>query len=195
MISGALSYLWGLINCLQIVSHFPLINVHMPANCQLLYGMLIKMATFDIVPVDGIMDFIASYLTTTDDSSLIEDHFIGFGFETTDPIQNLGLIFLLSLGLVVTPIFFKLIELITSCSKVAKETLHKFKSTVLIWNAYLRFQLEAFFELSIVSLLRIRFFRSNTNQDAILSFYSVILITLLAVFMCYSTFFLVRKRA
>ena len=69
MISGALSYLWGLINCLQIVSHFPLINVHMPANCQLLYGMLIKAATFDIVPVDGIMDFIATYLTTTNDSS------------------------------------------------------------------------------------------------------------------------------
>ena len=33
LISGALSYLWGLINSLQIVSHFPLINVLMPANC------------------------------------------------------------------------------------------------------------------------------------------------------------------
>ena len=86
LISGALSYLWGLINCLQIVSHFPLINVLMPANCQLLFSILIKMATFDVVPVDPIMDFIARYLRVTDDSYLIEQNFKDFGFKTTDPI-------------------------------------------------------------------------------------------------------------
>ena len=33
LISGSLNLLWGMINCLQIISYFPLINVLVPANC------------------------------------------------------------------------------------------------------------------------------------------------------------------
>ena len=33
IISGALNFLWGMVNCLQIIAHYPLINVFMPANC------------------------------------------------------------------------------------------------------------------------------------------------------------------
>ena len=33
LISGSLNLLWGMINSLQILTHFPLINVLMPANC------------------------------------------------------------------------------------------------------------------------------------------------------------------
>ena len=55
-ISGALNLLWGTVNCLQIISHFPLINVLMPANCQLLFEIVVKIVTFDIVSVDGILE-------------------------------------------------------------------------------------------------------------------------------------------
>ena len=194
LISGALSYLWGLINCLQIVSHFPLINVLMPANCRLLFSILIKMATFDLLPVDGIMEFIAEILTATDDSSMVEQNFNEFGFDTTDPIQNLGVIFLFLAGLTVTPIVFRLLQFALSWSTVASKALIKFKTTVLIWNTYLRFVLEAFFELSIVGFLRIQTYRTNTTEDAILTFCAALLITMLAVFMVSSPFFLVRNR-
>ena len=32
LLSGAMTYLWGLLNSVQIVAHFPLVNVMMPAN-------------------------------------------------------------------------------------------------------------------------------------------------------------------
>ena len=37
MSSGSMGPLWGLINCLQIVSHFPLISIVQPANSQLVF--------------------------------------------------------------------------------------------------------------------------------------------------------------
>ena len=51
LISGPLNLLWGM-----IMTHFPLINVLMPANTQMLFSVLVKIATFDVIPVDGIME-------------------------------------------------------------------------------------------------------------------------------------------
>ena len=56
MLSGALTFLWGMINCLQIVAHFDLVNITMPANAQILFKMLVAIATFDIVPAEDLID-------------------------------------------------------------------------------------------------------------------------------------------
>ena len=32
LLSGAMTFLWGLLNCLQIISHFDLVNIMMPSN-------------------------------------------------------------------------------------------------------------------------------------------------------------------
>ena len=95
----------------------------MPANCQLLFSVLIKMATFDLVPVDPVMDFIAGHLSVTDDSHRVENNFKEFGFETTDPIQNLGIISLACFTLIVTPPIFRCIQLIFSFNKTATHVL------------------------------------------------------------------------
>ena len=50
-LSGALNLFWGLINCLQIIAHFPLINIRMPANCFMMYRVIIKIATFELIDV------------------------------------------------------------------------------------------------------------------------------------------------
>ena len=75
VISGALNYLWGMINCLQIVAHFPMINVLMPANCQLLFTIVVKVATFDMIPVDGLMDKINKFIVTDKDSYKMQNNF------------------------------------------------------------------------------------------------------------------------
>ena len=43
-----------------------MINVLMPANCQVLFMMIVKVATFDIIPVDGIMAAIDKAIPTED---------------------------------------------------------------------------------------------------------------------------------
>ena len=37
ILSGAMTLLWGLLHCMQIVTHFPLINVMMPSNANQLF--------------------------------------------------------------------------------------------------------------------------------------------------------------
>ena len=75
LISGALNVLWGMVNCLQIIAHYPLINVSMPANCQLLFTIVVKIATFDLIPVDGIMDKLKGVLRTSHDDYRMGDNF------------------------------------------------------------------------------------------------------------------------
>ena len=37
LLSGAMNMLWGLLHSMQIVAHFPLINIMMPGNAQVLF--------------------------------------------------------------------------------------------------------------------------------------------------------------
>ena len=71
MISGALNLLWGMINSLQIIAHFPLVNVIMPANCQLVFSFIIKIATFDVVDVSTIMDWIDEIFPSESDEDIV----------------------------------------------------------------------------------------------------------------------------
>ena len=40
-LSGAMTFLWGLLNNAQIVAHYPLVNVMMPANAEFVFQILV----------------------------------------------------------------------------------------------------------------------------------------------------------
>ena len=46
---GPMSFVWGLLNCLQILSHFPLMNINMPANAHIFFMILVKIANIQII--------------------------------------------------------------------------------------------------------------------------------------------------
>ena len=50
ILAGAMYVLWGLLHSLQIVSHFPLVNIMMPTNARKFFEVIIKIATFNMVP-------------------------------------------------------------------------------------------------------------------------------------------------
>ena len=50
-----------------------MINVLMPANCQLLFSYVVKIATFDLIPVDGIMEWIDKVVKTENDITMGEN--------------------------------------------------------------------------------------------------------------------------
>ena len=41
LLSGAMGFLWALLNCMQIISHFDLVNILMPANAHYLFKFLV----------------------------------------------------------------------------------------------------------------------------------------------------------
>ena len=54
--SGSLAVLWGLINSLQIVAHFPLLVIIYPENAQIYSGILLELARFDLIPYDLLVE-------------------------------------------------------------------------------------------------------------------------------------------
>lgn len=50
LIAFSLNFLWSMINSLQMIVYLPLLNITLPASVNTLFSILIKVATFDIVP-------------------------------------------------------------------------------------------------------------------------------------------------
>ena len=50
LVQSSMSLIWGLINHLQILTYFPLINVAMPANAHMVFLIMVEIASFDFVP-------------------------------------------------------------------------------------------------------------------------------------------------
>ena len=68
VLSSAMNLLWGLMHFMQIIAHLPLINVQSPANAEILFLVLVKISTFNIIPTDDLIENFES-----DTGLLIED--------------------------------------------------------------------------------------------------------------------------
>ena len=55
-LSGPMSLLWGLVNSLQIVTHFPLISVMMPSNAYKLLLTIVEISDFQLIPVEDTIE-------------------------------------------------------------------------------------------------------------------------------------------
>lgn len=66
-LAGSLQNIWGMINSLQIVLHFPAINVNMPANVANFMNTMIGVTTIDVIPEEyhGLM-YLWTYGTDED---------------------------------------------------------------------------------------------------------------------------------
>ena len=54
-------------------------NLLFPANCKTVFSSLINIVTFDLIPVDSIIDPIASIIGTSDDKEM-PDNFREFEY-------------------------------------------------------------------------------------------------------------------
>ena len=144
---------------------------------------MVKIATFDVIPVEGIMEDLQSWFDIEEDGHLLQQNFHEFDYNSTNPVDNLEVIFLSFVLLVVLPIFFKILETVFKCCDKIAKPLNRFKTKVIYWNLYLRFFLEAFLELSIVSLLRLRFIKATTLTETVLSIYAVFILVMLSGYM------------
>jgi hypothetical protein len=96
VMSFSLQYLWGLINCLQLIVYLPLLNVVFPANINMLLSVLISVATFDVVPfIDEINEFLFVY-TVNDVNEQQSSGWEALGFETKQFVTNSGSLFLVA---------------------------------------------------------------------------------------------------
>ena len=64
----SLSMLWGLVNGIQILAYLMLLNIPMPGNVLLIDEILYEIATFDLVPLEFITDFLEKHSKHVDNN-------------------------------------------------------------------------------------------------------------------------------
>jgi hypothetical protein len=64
-LQASLSLMWGMINCLQLFVHLPLLNIQFPPNANLFMRKLIDVASFDIFPTDAIYGRLFNFTETS----------------------------------------------------------------------------------------------------------------------------------
>jgi len=89
VLSFSLNHLWGMVNSLQIVIHFPLTSVYYPANASLFFSYFNVVATFDVLPTDSINDYVLTFTETP----AIGENFEELDYGGTNFISNLGSIY------------------------------------------------------------------------------------------------------
>ena len=184
-LSGAMHYLWGLIHCLQIVTHFPLMKILMPANADHLFKMMIMIAQFNIVPLEKAIEDTEEYLGLKNDGFILSDNFDEFGYDSSDLIRNLQIMFIFMLVLVVLPLFFAGMRCLLFCNK-AKKCL-SYVRNLIFWNTYIRFALESTLELSIVSFIRMHRFVFDSVSAVFHSMMAMVLLVAISMFLIGST--------
>ena len=110
----SLSLLWGLINGLQVVVYLMLFNIPIPANVLILNSVFYEIATFDLIPLDWLTDYIDDTFGHLDNNGQVylSAQALEVGYNRTNPIINLILpIFLILASLT---LYFILMSL-TSC--------------------------------------------------------------------------------
>ena len=148
--------------------------------------MMQELSALEVLQVDDVVEAIKSGLGLDKDNYVLSANFEEFELDSTDVLTNLQMISLVILALLVLPL---LILLALACLYKSSRGFRVIKriSDALFFSVYIRFVLEAFLELSIVSLMRFRNFQFDTSSDAFNSTLSMLLITLLSVFL-FATF-------
>lgn len=52
ILGGALSSLFGAINKLQLMVHLLLVNVQIPANASVFFGIILQLVTYNFIEID-----------------------------------------------------------------------------------------------------------------------------------------------
>ena len=73
------------------------------------------------------MDKIDEVVHTRKDRYEMQENFQQFDYTSTDPIQNLGIVFLLLVGLLFFPIVLKLVDILSGFSEKAIQAVARFK--------------------------------------------------------------------
>lgn len=80
LMTGVMTYLWSMLNSLQIIAYFDLVNIVMPANAHQLFQILVSVATFDLIPAEPAIEAMESWVGLTNDEFAITDSFVDFEY-------------------------------------------------------------------------------------------------------------------
>ena len=87
--------------------------------------MIIKVATFDLIPTESATSWITENIFKTLDDFEIPDNFSEFGYNSTNTVANLQFVFFFMLFIVIVPILLALVKVCISWNETIVATIEK----------------------------------------------------------------------
>ena len=194
----SLSLLWGLINGLQVVVYLMLFNIPIPANVLILNSVFYEIATFDLIPLDWLTDYIDDTFGHLDNNGQVylSAQALEVGYNRTNPIINLILpIFLILASLTLYFILMSLTSCkIRQCGNLLGRIHQKIKRSM-FWNGFIRLFNEEYITITLACMIKAYTLDFSNYYEAFLSAISIFGMVLAIVFPLLVTKFLWRLHA
>ena len=151
----------------------------MPTNASTVFSLIVSIATFDIIPTEVLIKQTEEDVGLTQVEYQLTDNFNDFGFDSTDPIRNLQIMFLFMLLLMLYPLVSLTLKLLFFWSRSCMKCRSKIDNK-LYFNLYIRFFMEAYLEMSLSSLLRCKTMHFFNPSEKFHSSFAILIMGILA---------------
>ena len=183
LLSGAMQFLWDLINSQQIVILLPLFASQIPANAMVMFGAIMQIAAFDAIPTDPVYEYLE-----LDGKDPINDNFESVGFETILIMHNLGS---LALFIALSPLYYIYYFLLGCCSHYKKiEEKRKQLGKTIFWGLLLRLIMESYMIVVICCLINVQQLDWSDDWNSFNSGLSIAFFVIFMAFPILSTLYL-----
>jgi heme exporter protein D len=93
LLSGSMAMLWSMVNSLQIIGTFPLLNLKMPAIVYMLMSNLASISGFEVIPPDDVIELI--FVDGFTETDFVTEGWVEMENESKITVQILGSFFLI----------------------------------------------------------------------------------------------------
>jgi hypothetical protein len=123
-------------------------KIKMPPNSIYLFGQLIDVATFDILPTDDWFPIIFNLPET----GAIDESFEEVDFGSTLLLLNLGTLFIVGVSIVLSFIFYYIAKATENMCKLSK-TIGNYLFIGLFWNSLIDYCMSSYIELAFAVVI------------------------------------------
>lgn len=188
-LGGALSSLFGAINKLQLMVHLLLINVQIPANATVFFGIILELVTYNFIDIDDKIRYLLKLVDTVELSPAFND----LGYESVYFVLNVGNIII---GIVLIAALLTTLVVTFCCTSIPWIKRQRDKvSKRLLWNTVLSFGNETILMCSLWVFLNLKYISRQSftsfgeGLSAEITFVVAILVLILP---CICTFLLFK---
>jgi len=171
---GSLVSTWLFINTMQLIAHIPMIAGKLPANAHYFFLNFMSLARMSIQSVDSLLDDIESKTLNArlvqDEDSYLTAEMHSFGYSasfTRNALTILCFASVIALVWLFSAVYSKL------CKKESDKQTKAVSGEVFMNNFFVRFLLEACFELMICAFINLSSFASTSMTGSLLSLFSL----------------------
>ena len=165
-----------------------LFNIPIPANVLIVNAVFYEIATFDVVPLDWLTDYIDEKFGHLDknDQVYLSPQALENGYDRTNPIINCIIpLFIIAVSLVI----LVLTKITSCCGSTLNKLYHKVKK-MLVYNSFIRLFNEEFITITLACMIKLYALNFSNWYESLSSAFAIVVIIFAIEFPIAATKFL-----